>query len=43
LKIEKMLVFAFSPKASKSALEQAGLLTYPSFNTFPPQKAVVSR
>jgi hypothetical protein len=28
-------VLAFSPKASKSIDEQAGLLTYPTFNTFP--------
>jgi len=27
--------FAFSPKASKSRLVQAGLLTYPLFNAFP--------
>jgi hypothetical protein len=27
--------FAFSPKASKSRFVQAGLLTYPPFNTFP--------
>jgi hypothetical protein len=27
--------FAFSPKASKSRFEQAGLLTYPPCNTFP--------
>jgi hypothetical protein len=28
--------FAFSPKASKSAVLQAGLLTYPLFSPFPP-------
>ena len=30
-----MRLFAFSPKASKSRYKQAGLLTYPPFNTFP--------
>jgi hypothetical protein len=30
--------FAFSPKASKSRFVQAGLLTYPPFNAFPPPK-----
>lgn len=30
--------FAFSPKASKSRFEQAGLLTYPLCNTFPPDQ-----
>ena len=29
--------FAFSPKASKSRLKQAGLLTHPPFNPFPPR------
>jgi hypothetical protein len=28
--------FAFSPKASKSRFVQAGLLTYPLLNAFPP-------
>jgi len=34
-KNEKYTVFAFSPKASKSGVEQAGLLTYPLCNAFP--------
>jgi hypothetical protein len=34
--MKRRRVLAFSPKASKSRFEQAGLLTCPLFNTFPP-------
>jgi len=35
--MKRIRFFAFSPKASKSRFEQAGLLTYPLFNPFPPR------
>lgn len=34
-KVKSLRFFAFSPKASKSSFEQAGLLTYPLFSAFP--------
>ncbi len=38
MKNEKLTWFsAFSPKASKSRCDQAGLLTYPLLSSFPPQ------
>jgi hypothetical protein len=36
LKMKRIRFFAFSPKASKSRFKQAGLLTHPLFNPFPP-------